>query len=121
MCEAVVRVDDAASVRYTTSDGISREILVPIVAPPMIQRVTGTLRSPERTVDLHAPAIAEMVSLKTMVEHGPVIGLLMHTGNGRTVAVGKFPSPDAANTWWSQPYNRFEGNRDVVFMLIPVR
>lgn len=114
---ANTRGDREVSIIYENSKGVRREILVPIVSPSMVERSTGTFREPEMTADLSSSYVSEIASLEQDSSKGPVVGLLVHTVSRRAVAIGAFSSADAANVWWSQPFNKLAKNREIAFVL----
>jgi hypothetical protein len=118
--ETYLREDRTALVVIQTSRGLRREIYVRLVPPSQIERSTGTLRSPELTIDLPAELVAQLVDAKIPAAAELVIGLLVHTVSRRTTAVGVFATAESAMNWWAQPYNRLAHNTDVLFLLVPV-
>lgn len=98
----------------------THELMTQLVPPSHVERSTGTLRSPEFTVDASTRLVADLLDVEPAAVAGPVIGLLVHTVSHRTAAIGVFTAATVANSWWWQPYNKLAKNPDVVFLAIPV-
>jgi hypothetical protein len=105
---------------FEPSPGLPWEFNARVVAPSQIERSTGTLRSPESTIDLPAELVAQLAAVVVVAAAGPVVGVLVHAVSRRTTVVGVFGTPELATSWWAQPYNKLAHNPDVLFLLVPV-
>lgn len=116
------RVRDSHEVLVTIaiSEHSLHEIVAHVVPPSHVERSTGTLRSPEFTVDVPAQLAAELAGVEPAAVAGPVIGLLVHAMSRRALAIGVFTGADVAESWWRQPYNKLAKNPDVLFLTVPV-
>ncbi|MET7402372.1 hypothetical protein ABZS66_53710 [Dactylosporangium sp. NPDC005572] len=118
--EARLRDRREVQIAFAVSHESFREIVAPIVPPSMVERSTGTFRTPELMIGLSESLVADLVDLEQAQAVGPVIGLFVHTVSRRAAAIGVFPAAGAASNWWSQPYNKLAKNRDVLFLVVPV-
>jgi hypothetical protein len=118
--EARLREHDEVEIDIAASRKVLRKIVASVIPPSMVERSTGTFRSPESMIDLPEPLVAELIGLEPPQTGDPVIGLLVHAVSRRAAAIGVFQQRSTASSWWSQPYNRLAKNPDVLFLLVPV-
>ncbi len=120
MVEAQIHDGNVVSFLFRAPDGTRVEVVAPLVHPADLERATGKLRSPELMVNLTAQSIACIASAASTQLPNIAIGLFVHTVSHRGAAIGPFSAPEAADTWWHQPFNRLARNDDIVFVVVPV-
>lgn len=88
---------------------------VRICPPTFVERCTGAVRHTEYMFDLDEVQRAELLALE-LPEPGPVLLLVIGM---RCVAIGPFPSIEAAQAWWLVPFNSMRENSAFKTRLVP--
>lgn len=95
-----------------------QHVALRLMAPPDIQRATGTLRTPEAAVSW--PAGVDLLNQRQCREFDQyAIILFGHNVTGMTAAAGEFSSAAAALGWWREPFNRFATDPAISFAVVP--
>jgi hypothetical protein len=89
-----------------------------VAEPREIQRATGTVRDPQKFLDLTGAEINALRG-RPAPEAGPMLAVIAHPRSMNAIVVGPFESAEDAAAWWAPEFNRMRAE-SMLFILVPV-